>query len=456
MKETIHIYHTNDLHSHFENWPRIRDFLKLRKQWHLEAGDEVFLFDIGDHADRWHPFSEGTLGKGNVEMLNEVGYDAVTIGNNEGITFSYEELNELYRNAQFEVLLANLHTKEEKIPSWAKPYSIYETKAGIKIGVLGLTAQFAPFYKALGWKIHSPVDQLSFWLKELSPQSDMIVLLSHLGIRDDEWIAEKFPEIDIILGAHTHHIFHEGKEINGTLLGAAGKHGHYVGHIILEFDTEQQMFLSRRAQLYVQDELPAPQGEEQQINGWHHEGQKLLNETVVVLEGDLEAEWFRPSKLPQMLSDSLLQWCEADCAFLNAGLVLEGLPKGKVSKYDIHRILPHPINPCVIDLTGSELKEVIKATRDEELHHLQVKGLGFRGKVMGIFAYSSITFGKDVQHIFINEEPIDPRKTYKLATADMFTFGHFFPQLQRNEKHYFMPEFLRDVLAWKLKDLDAR
>ncbi|WP_421381157.1 bifunctional metallophosphatase/5'-nucleotidase [Bacillus salacetis] len=455
MKETIHIYHTNDLHSHFENWPRIRDFLKLRKQWHKDADDEVFMFDIGDHIDRWHPYSEGTLGKGNVEMLNEVGYDAVTIGNNEGITFSYEELDSLYENAEFDVLLANLYTKDHKLPSWAKPYQLYETKSGYKLGVLGLTAHFAPFYKPLGWNIYSPMDQLSFWLKELQPQADMIVLLSHLGIRDDEWIAGKFPEVDIILGAHTHHIFHEGKEMNGTLMGAGGKHGNYVGHIMLELDTESKKIISRKAQLYEQDRLPVSENEEKQIKEWHDKGQELLNDTVVVLKKDMESDWFKPSILPQLLSDGLMEWCEADCAFLNAGLVLEGLPKGEVSRFDIHRILPHPINPCVIKLKGSELKEVIKATRDEELHHLQVKGLGFRGKIMGEFVYSSISFGKDIQHISINGEQIDPNKTYQLATTDMFTFGHFFPELNRAEKHYYMPEFLRDVLTWKLKTVNG-
>ncbi|EDL62540.1 bifunctional metallophosphatase/5'-nucleotidase [Bacillus sp. SG-1] len=455
MRETIHIYHTNDLHSHFENWPRIRDFLKMRKQWHHEAQDEVLLFDIGDHVDRWHPFSEGTLGKGNVEMLNEAGYDAVTIGNNEGITFSYKELNDLYGNAKFDVLLANLYTKEEKIPYWAKPYNIYETKSGFKIGVLGLTAHFTPFYKPLGWKIYSPMDQLSFWLKELAPQSDMIVLLSHLGIRDDEWIAEKFPEVDIILGAHTHHIFHEGKETNGTLLGAGGKHGNFVGHIMVELDVQSRKVISRRAQLYEQDQLHASKDEDQEIKSWHEKGKVLLNDTVTVLKNDLAADWFEPSELPQLLTDGLLQWCEADCAFLNAGLVLEGLPKGEVSRFDIHRILPHPINPCVINLTGAQLKEVLKATRDEELHHLQVKGLGFRGKIMGEFVYTSVGFGKDIGHIYINGKLIDPHKTYKLATTDMFTFGHFFPELQRAEKHYFMPEFLRDVLTWKLKETNT-
>ena len=48
----------------------------------------------------------------------------------------------------------------------------------------------------------------------------------------------------------------------------------------------------------------------------------------------------------------------ADCAMFNAGIFLDGLKKGNISKYDIHRILPHPINLCVVEITGRQLKEV--------------------------------------------------------------------------------------------------
>ena len=49
MEEVIHIYHINDLHSHFEHWPRIQSFLQERKRWHSEAGDDFFIFDIGEY-----------------------------------------------------------------------------------------------------------------------------------------------------------------------------------------------------------------------------------------------------------------------------------------------------------------------------------------------------------------------------------------------------------------------
>jgi 5'-nucleotidase len=449
VREIIHIYHTNDLHSHFEHWSRIRDFLKMRKQWHLDEGEPVYLFDIGDHVDRWHPLSEATLGKGNIDFLNEVGFDAVTIGNNEGITLDYEDLNGLYENAEFHVIVGNLLDQSSQPPRWAKTYHIYQTNSGMKIGIIGLTAYFKPFYKALGWNITSPLDELEKLVQELHPQVDMVILLSHLGIRDDELIATRFPEIDVILGAHTHHVLHQGKEIKGTMLGAAGKYGHYVGHMMVEVDTANKKIVGKKAQLYEQQELPPAEMEEQENLEWYQKGEALLRGKVTELAQPLAVDWFNPSPLPDVLCDGLAEWCEADCAFLNSGLLIDGLEEGAVTKQDLHRILPHPINPCLIEMKGAELKEIIKQTFNEEWPHLQVKGLGFRGKVMGRFVYTNIQFNG--REILIGQKPIDPQKIYKLALPDMFTFGHFFPDLQRLEKKYFMPEFLRDILQWKLK-----
>ncbi|KPL58986.1 bifunctional metallophosphatase/5'-nucleotidase [Rossellomorea vietnamensis] len=449
MGETIHIYHTNDLHSHFENWPRIRDFLKQRKQKHVNDGETVYLFDIGDHVDRWHPLTEATLGKENVALLNEAGFDAVTIGNNEGITLDYDDLNSLYDRARFDVIVGNLFDRSSQRPEWLETHRVYQTGSGVRIGVLGLTANFKPFYKALGWNITSPLDELKRLLQEVRPNVDMIILLSHLGIRDDEMIGEQFPEIDVILGAHTHHVLPEGKEVNGTMLGAAGKYGHYVGHMKIEVDTATMQVRGKTARLYEQGELPAVVKEDEERYQWFRKGEELLKQEVTSLTNAFPVDWFQPSPLPEVLCDAQMEWCGADCGFLNAGLLIDGLDEGRVTKQDLHRILPHPINPCMIRMKGAELKEIIKQTLNEDWPHLEVKGLGFRGKVMGRFVYSNIHF--EDNDIFIGNRPIEPGKIYKLALPDMFTFGHFFPDLQRLEKKYFMPEFLRDVLEWKLK-----
>jgi 5'-nucleotidase len=451
--ENIHIYHTNDVHSHFDHWPRIHHLLSTRKRWHEENEDEVLIFDIGDHMDRWHPFSEATRGKGNTRLLNQAGYTAVTIGNNEGITLSYEDLDTMYENAQFHVLAANLFQSDGVRPDWVRPYMLYTTKCGTRIGIIGLTAYFSHFYHLLGWQMSDPIEELMIQLKELKGKTDIIILLSHLGINEDEQIAERFPEIDVILGAHTHHIFHEGKEINDCILGAAGKHGRYVGHVMLEVN-ERKKIVSKKALLYDTNELEPVPNEDQFVKELYQAGKDMLLEKAVDLPGSLLTDNFQEAELPVILCKALREWTQADCAFLNSGLILDQLNEGTVTKYDLLRVCPHPINPCVVELSGRELKEVILDTLDSKWQEMQVKGLGFRGTVMGKFVYDRITFRNNDHNdaILINYKEIDSDAVYKVAIPDMFTFGRFFPAIFRAEKKkYFLPEFLRDLLEWKLK-----
>src|SRR5699024_3366913 len=121
---------------------RIEKFLKEKKRQHEERNENVFLFDIGDFADRFHPLTEGTMGQGNTDLLNDIGVNAVTIGNNEGITLPFSALNHLYDAANFDVIVANLFYKDGSRPAWAKPYEVYETKQAKKIIVTGVTTYY--------------------------------------------------------------------------------------------------------------------------------------------------------------------------------------------------------------------------------------------------------------------------------------------------------------------------
>ncbi|TAA71903.1 bifunctional metallophosphatase/5'-nucleotidase [Planococcus salinarum] len=438
MAETIHIYHTNDLHSHFANWPSVHAFLAERKRWHQEMGDFCLILDIGDHVDRSHPFTEGTAGKGNVQMLNDASYDAVTIGNNEGITLSKKELDELYTDADFDVILSNLLSENGQRPEWAKPYKIFITAEGKRIGLVGATAEFTPFYERLGWKVTAARDSILQSVEEIKEQTDFIVCLSHLGIREDEILAESCPEIDLILGAHTHHIFHEGKIIGNVLLGAAGKFGAYLGHVIIEDD-----LIKKKAYLIETEMLENP--DEGYDRDLRIQGKTLLREAVFHNEEAMKAEWFKESQMAQLFGKAMIEFSGADCALFNAGLFMEDMPSGEITRYDFHQMLPHPINPCMIELTGAELKEIYLQSMNSDWPQLELKGLGFRGTVFG----KMIRTGMDMENhkLFISGKLAESDEVYKLITLDMFTFGYFFPEFKRSPKTYFMPEFIRDVFS---------
>ena len=444
MIEKIHFYHTNDLHSHFGYWPRMQAFIKAQREVLATRNEPSFLIDLGDHMDRSNIYTEATLGKGNVELLNAAEYDVVTIGNNEGITLSFDELGALYEEAKFEVIVANLQAKTGKNPAWMKPYTMLTTKFGTKIAVIAATAQFVPFYKALNWDVTEPRMALIELAHQLRQQADIVLCMSHLGITEDELLAEECPEIDVIFGSHTHHVFEEGKIVNGVLLTGGGKFGQYTGHLSLDFDHNERRLVRKQDRLVENASLPEVEGETAWLNELHETGKALLNEPLFTATKAYNKEWFHRSQLSDLFAQGLLDFTKADCAMFNAGIFVEKMKKGNISAYDIHKILPHPINSCVVYLTGNELKEVYLQSKNEEWPRLELKGLGFRGVIFG----KVLTYGLKMnrqRELLINGQVVDPDKIYTLATLDLFTFGYFFPNFKYAKKQYFLPAFLRDI-----------
>ena len=445
--ETIHFYHTNDIHSHFENWPQISRLLCNKKQEHLIEGNACYIVDIGDHVDRSHPFTEGTKGQGNIQLLNEAGYDAVTIGNNEGITMSKEALSSLYKEASFDVILSNLFEDDGSRPDWSLPYRIYSTAKGTRIGVIGATAEYKAFYSKLGWQVTPPRENLKRIAESLAEDTDFIVCLSHMGINEDEKLAVECPGIDVIFGAHTHHLFHEGKMIGETMLAATGKYGQYVGHVTVKFDKDAKKPMQLDAELFRMDSVKSNEKDIEKVNKLIQLGKKAMEEQVFFNPTHLAQNLFEESPLSSFFGRALIAYSQADCALFNAGIFLGSLDEGWVTKADLHALLPHPINPCLVTLDGSELIDVYELSMNKDWPQIEIKGLGFRGALMGAMIHERLYKNRHGQLFAGNREVVSGQK-YTLATLDMFTFGFFFPSLKQAEKEYYMPELIRDVLGW--------
>ena len=332
--ETIHIYHTNDIHSHFESWPQISRLLRDRRRQHINHEEACFVFDIGDFVDRSHPFTEGTAGKGNTHLLNQAGYDAVTIGNNEGITMSKAALNALYEEAHFDIILSNLWDVG-RYPEWAIPSTIYTTDKGTRVGVIGATAEYHAFYSKLGWQMTPPRETLKHIAEQMKSEVDIIICLSHMGIHEDERLALECPIIDVILGAHTHHLFPEGKYIGPVLLAATGKYGEYVGHVAIQVDLDIKKITDRKANLYRTDQLEHTAEDIGQLNGLIDAGKQAMKEQVFFNAAPLRQNLFGSSDLSSFFGRALIAYTQADCALFNAGIFLGSIEKGWVSKGDL-------------------------------------------------------------------------------------------------------------------------
>lgn len=209
---TIVILHDNDIHFDF-NHPEA--FKKVVDNFR-HAYTNVFLLSAGDIFTRNEKYwTENSLNwyarrcRFMVETMNAMGYDAMTLGNNE-LDYKETATRDNLRLARFPVLGANVVVKSDVFDK-PKPYTIFKTPGGLTVAVLGLSVgNDKPDIYAV-----SPVQavQSNRNLRE----NNVWILLTHTRSQYDRRLAEQFPEVDAIIGGHADGSVTPAETINGVL-----------------------------------------------------------------------------------------------------------------------------------------------------------------------------------------------------------------------------------------------
>jgi 5'-nucleotidase len=256
-KKQLVVLHTNDVHSCImplnENLDNkdlagrggfIRRVNMIKEQRALHP--DLLFFDSGD-------FSQGsgyyTLFKGDVEvgLMNQMGYDAVTIGNHE-FDFGLENMARLFRMANFPIVCSNYDFTGTPCDGLVKDY-ITINRNGLKIGVFALGAPLKGLvanHNCEGVKFLDPAETAKKYVKLLRKQEkcDVVICLSHLGWEISEYPDQQFiREIDgcdLVLGGHTHTYMptlEYAPDKTGKMIpdDQNGKHGVFIGKLVLTF-----------------------------------------------------------------------------------------------------------------------------------------------------------------------------------------------------------------------------
>jgi 2',3'-cyclic-nucleotide 2'-phosphodiesterase (5'-nucleotidase family) len=296
---------------------------------------------------------------------------------------------------------------------------------------------------------------------ELRPKVDVLILLSHLGYPADEEIAKRMKGIDLILGGHTHHLLKKAVKVNNTYIAAAGKYGEAVGEIEIQFPSNTKRWRIAHAVCHdVMDEEPHPDPLSL-IKHYEDQAKAKLAAPVTKISQNLEIDYGQESELGNLLADSLARWVGTEIAIVNSGQLLGGLKKGVVTRLDLHAICPHPINPVSVEMTGEQIRLSLEESLLSEYQTREIRGYGFRGKVLGNLCVSGLKVYYDphepayqkIKCIEFQGKNLQDQQTYRVATIDMFLFGSGYLQFKKARLiTYHLPEFLRDVLAFGLEN----
>jgi len=455
--KTITILHTNDIHSHFEKVSSIA--AQIAGQREETKGSPLLLVDVGDHMDRSAVETEGTMGGVNVDLLNLTGYDVITIGNNEGLTLTPEDLARVYSGLQAQVVCCNLLEEATgEPPSWMKKHAILD-KGGIKIGITGATAPFSAFYDLLGLKALEPEAAIRQEVELLRPQTDIVILLSHLGLATDQRLAERVQGIDAILGGHTHHLLEKPLLIGNTAVCAAGKFGDYIGKIRMEQQPDGTFRMTEGYCIPV-DTNRLDETVSSALARHRAHAEDRLKEAVAITDRALPLDHTSESPFGNLLAQSVRRFTGTGMSIVNTGQLLGPLPEGEISAGMLHTLCPSPVNACIIVLKGKDIRNALEESLLPEFWGRAIKGFGFRGEILGNVAVDGlevlydpgrIPYDRIVEITHMGEKLRDEQE-YEMGTLDMFTFGIGYESLAlgRNPR-FLLPEFLRDLLRLELQ-----
>lgn len=220
--------HTNDFHCNFTRANALKTTVKaLREQY----PHSLFL-DAGDMFESDNPKARLSRGDAVVDFVNELGYDAMTLGDNAFDFFTLDDVERWIMRMRFPVLSANLVNKKTGNPV-ALPYWIFQCN-GIRLAVIGIYDE-EPL-KSAGIMIVKVKPVLHHYLRKLRGKVDGVIVLSHAGIKKDKKLAEEMEGIDVIIGGSSNTVINEPLLINQTIVVQAGSLGRYVGCLKVRVD----------------------------------------------------------------------------------------------------------------------------------------------------------------------------------------------------------------------------
>ncbi|MDB5243173.1 MAG: metallophosphoesterase [Spirosoma sp.] len=215
------ILHTNDVHSRLDPFPMdgsrnagrggvARRATIIRQIRHEQ--ENVFLFDAGD-IFQGTPYFNLYKGEPEILAMNQLGYDAGTIGNHD-FDGGIDNMVTQFGKARFPLLIANYDFKNTVLDGRTTPYKVF-AKDGIRLGVFGLGIKpegLIPKDAYRETKYLDPIEignDVAARLRN-DQKCDYVICLSHLGFKydgptvSDNVLAAQTRHIDGIIGGHTH------------------------------------------------------------------------------------------------------------------------------------------------------------------------------------------------------------------------------------------------------------
>jgi len=429
----LNIKHTDDVHG---NMPHVASLIQPDEFW----------IDSGDIWQNYTFHSVVSGGLESVDLMNKGDCDIAIPGNHFYDDAGKKGGDMLVEKANFPYLSSNV--------KGMKPYTIADVE-GIKMAFIGVRTprkRYGMVDPSLvkDVDISDPIEAVRKSVEEVKAKGvKNIIVLSHLGLEptedkadiiSDKELAAKVPDIDLIIGGHTHTPTYKEVVVNGTRIVHAGPDDHgdankcplYVGDLSLTFDRSTGKIASINHKLIPVDrEKKLPEDINSIHTGYVRETERILDEHLGTASGEFSHDVKTPvdSTLGNLLTDAMRKSTGADIALLDSNFFTncgkyEGpkfLPAGEVKMKDLIKTSPWMGEMLDTRLETWNVKgKVIKEVLEEGVNKLLGPKEG-----EGLFQVAGLEMeynpcnpeGERVTRIIAEGKTLNPDKDYKITTT---------------------------------------
>ncbi|MDD2717877.1 MAG: bifunctional UDP-sugar hydrolase/5'-nucleotidase [Candidatus Wallbacteria bacterium] len=418
--ETFYICHINDFHGYLykDEGCQIARIETLYKSISLRH-NPCLLFDTGDFLSG-SVYANFFQGESVARIYASMPFTFLTFGNHE---FDYPSPGLQELNAKYSLPFLSSNVVSRGGVSFTR--SIVMTIGTKKIGIMALTtestASISNLKAVCDFQFLATLKETSTILKEFKKKkADFIIVISHLGFDKDQELAMRFPQLDLIIGGHSHTVLEKPFRIGKTAIVQAGAQGRYFGFLRIRIEDCKSINggLIEVKPYLTEDPFIKSIAEEYRARLKESLGQPIaaLDEPLPI-KGNGSGE----AKIGNLLSDALRKETGADIALINAGGVRKGLPQGKITGEDLYNTLPFNNNVVFYLLDKKAILEMIR----QGLSGATEDSLQSRFDVISGISYRAVLKNGEITDLEIMKDgkTLNDKQQYLVAVPDYLAGG---------------------------------
>ncbi|MGH1415317.1 MAG: bifunctional metallophosphatase/5'-nucleotidase [Pelagimonas sp.] len=476
---SLTILHTNDFHARFEPISKYDSGCSAdsnaegkcfggsaRMQTAITEArarsNNSVLFDGGDQF-------QGTLfytyykGKLTAEIMNQLAYDGMTVGNHE-FDDGPEVLRGFMDSVDFPVLMSNADVSGEPLLHDKLQKSTVIERGGEKLGLIGATPQNTDELASPGPNVifMDPIDAVGAEVAKLTEMGvNKIIVLSHLGYGKDQELAAAVEGIDVIVGGHTNTLLSNANDkadgayptvVGGTQILSAYAYGKYLGELNVTFNDAGEVTAAVGEPIL----LDASVAEEEATKARIAEAaapleeirNKVVAETAEAIDGERGSCRAVECAMGNIIADAMLDRVKdqgIEIAVQNGGGIRASIDAGEVTMGEVLTVLPFQNTLSTFEVSGetimAALENAVSQHEEGAGRFLQVAGMKYTFDV-------SKPAGERISDVMVGDAPIDLAKTYGVVSNNYVrNGGDGFKMFRDAENAYDFGPDLADVTA---------